>query len=170
MESYMSPKIELRESPLAGKGLFAKAHINKGELVIDFTEGPGTYMSTEDADKLYEEGNDYILQVGDDSFFVATSEEELEDVDFINHSCDPSLGVNGSLKFVAIRDIEPGEEITFDYAMTESSDYSMECNCGSTKCREVVTGDDWKMEELQDRYDGYFSDYLQKKIDALRGR
>lgn len=163
MKSYISPKVKIGKSKI-GKGLFALKKIRKGELIIDYTKGPGKFLPTKEADKLYEKGNDYMIQVDDDLFFVATTKEELEDADFLNHSCNPNCGIQGTLKIIAIRDIEPGEEITFDYAMCESSEYEIKCNCGSSNCRKVITGNDWKIKELQKKYKGFFSDYLQKKI------
>ena len=66
-----------------------------------------------------------------------------------------------------MRDIAPGEELCFDYAMTDSSDYDeFQCACGASSCRGVVRGDDWKRPELQDRYRGYFSTYLKKRMGA----
>ncbi len=125
VKSYISPKVEIRESKLGGKGLFAKDKIGKDEVVVDYTGGPGKFISTKEAGELYEKGNDYMIQVDNDRFFVATNDKELEEADFLNHSCDPNCGINVSLKIVTMRDIEPGEELTFDYAMTESSEYSM---------------------------------------------
>ncbi|MBU2613459.1 hypothetical protein KJ925_03335 [Patescibacteria group bacterium] len=50
--------------------------------------------------------------------------------------------------------------------MSEASDYTMTCACGTERCRKTVTGNDWKIPDLQKRYAGYFSDYIQRKIDA----
>lgn len=165
-KSYLSPKIHLRVSTIGGKGLFALTTIPKGELLIDYGAGPGQYLNGRDADTLYEQGNDYMLQVDDDRFFVATNEEELEDADFVNHSCDPNCGIVGSLQIVALREISKDEEITFDYAMCESTDFSFPCGCGKPQCRKLITGDDWKNPELQKKYAGYFSTYLAKKIHS----
>src|SRR5215510_13696998 len=126
--SYSSTKVEGRNSALDGKGLFAKQHISKDELLIDFSSGPGKFVSLKETDVLYDKGYDYMIQVD------------------------------------AMRDIQPGEEITFDYAMTESSDYSMPCKCGREYCRGIITGNDWKNGKLQQKYAGYFSEYLNKKI------
>ena len=147
--------------------MFAVEPIATGEVVVDYSDGTGKILSTKEADALYEQGNDYMLQVDDDLFFVATNGEELEDADFLNHSCDANLGVRGSLRFVALRDIEAGEELTFDYAMTESSEWRMECGCGSSRCRGAVTGKDWRLPELRKRYAGFFSDYLERRIRSL---
>lgn len=165
MPSYLSPKARKQKSR-HGFGLFAIEHISKGETVVDYTDGTGQILSTEEANELYEEGNDYMLQVDDNRFFVATNGKELEDADFLNHSCDANLGVEGSLRFVALRDVEPGEEVAFDYAMTESSDWVMECWCGAVLCRRTITGDDWKQPDLQARYSGHFSDYLERQISS----
>ena len=83
----------------------------------------------------------------------------------LNHSCDPNLGIQGQIVFVALRDIEKDEELTFDYAMTDDEVYEMKCNCGTPHCRGIVTGKDWMRKELQKKYDGYFSWFIQKEID-----
>ena len=71
-----------------------------------------------------------------------------------------------------MRDISSGEEITYDYAMSDGSPYDeFTCSCGSPHCRGHVSGDDWRRSELWRRYAGYFSPYLQRRIlaaDALR--
>ena len=87
----------------------------------------------------------------------------------LNHSCEPNLGVKGQIVFVAIRDIEKDEELSFDYAMTDDDPYDeMICRCGKLSCREVVTGRDWTRADLQEKYDGYFSWFIQRRIYAER--
>jgi uncharacterized protein len=95
IKSYISPKIEIRKSELGGKGLFARDRISKGDIVIDYAGGPGQFIGTRKADALYEDGNDYMIQVDNDRFFVATNSKELEEADFINHSCNPNCGIKG---------------------------------------------------------------------------
>ena len=168
MKSYSSPKVVMRPSSLHGKGLFAGDKIFAGELVVDFSSGRGEFINCNKADTLYEQGNDHMIQVDDDLFFAAVSTDDIEDEDHINHSCEPNCGIRGSLQIVAMRDVEPGEEMTLDYAMFESSQYSFKCICGARNCRRTITGDDWRILELQKRYAGYFSGYLQKKIEIHR--
>lgn len=84
---------------------------------------------------------------------------------FSNHSCDPNIGVQGQIVFVALREIAMGEELTHDWATTDDDDYSMTCRCGAETCRGVITGRDWQNKELQRKYQGIFSWYLQQKID-----
>jgi uncharacterized protein len=163
-KSFLSPKVTLSRSRI-GYGLFAISLILKDQLVVDYHKGPGKFLTTSEANQLYRKGNDYMIQIDFDRFFAATSETELEDVDFINHSCDPNVGFKGKLKLIAMRDIFPGEEITFDYAMSESSDFEMYCKCGSPLCRRKVTGEDWKRTDLQERYSNFFSEYLKRKLN-----
>ncbi len=97
----------------------------------------------------------------------------MEDAFFFNHSCEPNAGIKGQIFLVAMRDIEPDEEVTFDYAMCLHRveglpPYRLECLCSYDNCRKIITDDDWKLSELQKKYDGWFSWYLQEKIDRLR--
>lgn len=165
MSSYLSPNVEKRRSKTAF-GLFAKGNIKAGEVIVDFKNGLGKFVNEEESDRLFEDGMDYMIQVDDDLFWAATEEDEIEDADFINHSCEPNCGIRDSMTIVSVRPIKKGEEITFDYATSESSDYEFKCNCGSKNCRRVITGDDWKNPILQKKYKKYFSDYLKKKIKA----
>ncbi len=167
---YLSPDVKLRESRIHGKGLVAIKKIYKGEVVLDFANGPFQFISTEEAKRLYRDGLNYMLQVDDDLYLATVRREDIVDGDFLNHSCDPNCGIRFTLRIVAMRDIESGEEITFDYAMSESEYgfFEMRCNCGSKRCRKVITGNDWRQKDLQRRYRGFFSEYLQKRIDTLR--
>ncbi|MBU6232421.1 MAG: SET domain-containing protein-lysine N-methyltransferase [Patescibacteria group bacterium] len=164
--AYLSPELEDRNSPIEGGGLFAKEHISKGELLLDFSTYNDRQISRSEADKLYLKGFDHLLQVDDDAFVITVLGDEPKAYGHVNHSCEPNCGIQGSYRFVAMRDIDPGEEITIDYAMIDSSEYRIKCNCGAVRCRGVITGEDWNIPDLQKRYAGYFSDYLQKKMKS----
>jgi hypothetical protein len=70
-----------------------------------------------------------------------------------------------------MRDIEPGEEVTIDYAMVDGDPRDdFECLCGSPVCRHTVTGNDWMLPDLQKRYAGYFSPYLKHRIESSQKR
>ena len=70
---------------------------------------------------------------------------------------------------IARRDIEAGEEITTDFALFQSfPSYLLEpCLCGSARCRGQVTGDDWKLPELQSLYRGQFTPYIERLIQQM---
>jgi uncharacterized protein len=84
---------------------------------------------------------------------------------YFNHSYDPNMWL-----FTARRDLQEGEELTTDYALCESSPhYRLEpCLCGTALCRGRLTGDDWKLPELQARYEGHFTSYIARLIRHLQ--
>lgn len=49
-------------------------------------------------------------------------------------------------------------------ATTDDDDYAVECNCGSASCRKILTGGDRRRTDLQEKYKGFFSSYLEEKI------
>ena len=83
---------------------------------------------------------------------------------YINHSCDPNVGPNGQITFIALRDIKAREELCYDYAMTTAHPYELECNCKSEHCRRIITGNDWKLRKLQHRYANHFTSHILRKI------
>jgi uncharacterized protein len=86
----------------------------------------------------------------------------------LNHSCEPNLGLQGQIVFVALRHIAADEELTFDYAMNDDEPGEMQCFCGRPHCRGTITGSDWRKPEIQSKYIGYFSWFIQRRIDAMR--
>ena len=96
---------------------------------------------------------------------MALTEDEYESVMlFISHSCEPNVGFAGNVVLVAICDIDAGEELTTDYAMFDDYEGSMDCTCGRPACRRRIDGRDWQRPDLQERYRGYFSWYLDRKM------
>ena len=164
MKSVLNNKVEVRSSGINNIGMFAKEYIKAGEVV--YIKG-GHILTRKE---LFTSSiiNSY-LPISDDYYLAALTAEEEDDVKlFNNHSCDPNCGMHGEITFVAIRDIQPGEELTVDYAFIDNEDYSFECHCGSEKCRHTITGYDWKIKRLQDEYYPYFAQYLKDKIDKER--
>src|SRR3989338_5221739 len=139
-------KFVLRKSDIHGHGLYAAKNIKKGETVVNFKSAPGRFISEKKADQIFwKKGKDYVLQTDDNEYWSAKGKNTGE-CWFLNHSCLPNLGVKGKFNFVALRDIKSGEELNFDYAMSESSNYEMRCKCGNRHCRKVITGNNWKLE------------------------
>ena len=104
------------------------------------------------------------IQLNEDYFIVPTTRKELEDTGVFNHSCNPNVGFSGDIQLVAMKDICPGEELAFDYAFNITLIEDLQCKCGYEKCREIITKDDWKIKDIQDRYGQYFSPYLKKRL------
>lgn len=164
LKSVLSNKVEIRTNSLNGKGIFAKENIKKGEIVFI----KGGHILTRDEIFSSEVINSYF-PISDEYFLGATNKDEEEQIKlFQNHSCNPNVGLHGEITFIAMRDIEKDEELTVDYAFIDNEDYSFECTCGSNNCRKTITGFDWKIKELQDKYYEYFAQYLKDKIDNER--
>jgi hypothetical protein len=167
--SWLHPDLEKRNSTKHGGGIFARADIRKGERLAIFG---GKIMLIDEMYELPVEMQGYTMQI-EERLVIGPASPVPEDTDFFNHSCDPNSGFKGQVFLVAMRDIVAGEEITFDYAMTVSASlgsdmvFCMECACGCPGCRKTITEDDWKLPELRVRYKGYFSQYIQEKIEAL---
>jgi uncharacterized protein len=163
--SYLSPKTEVREDKIHGRGLFATVDIAKDEIVA--VKGGRIVNRKTLREKITPRLGPVEIQIDDDLFIAPVSNEERElSMLYSNHSCDANLGIRGEITFVAMRDIRAGEELAHDWAMTDDNHYSVECKCGAPNCRRVLTGKDWQRPELQKRYAGYFSAYLTRKIAA----
>lgn len=159
--TWISPKTEKRGSPIEGRGLFAKENMAKDEIVAV----KGGYIFDRKTLETLQALGPAEVQIAEDLFIGPVTESEREGAMMhLNHSCNPNIGVRGEIVFVAMRDIAAGEELTFDYAMTDNDDYEMKCNCGTKDCRKVVKGKDWQKKDLQEKYGIYFSTYLQEKI------
>jgi SET domain-containing protein len=165
--SYRSPKTEVRESAIHGRGLFATAKIDKGEVVL--VKGGHIVNRATLREKVTPVLGPVEIQIDDNLYITPVTPEEREgSMLYSNHSCDANLGMRGEITFVAMRHIAAGEELTHDWCTTDDDDYSVKCNCRSSNCRGTLTGKDWQRPELQKRYAGYFSAYLAEKIAKAR--
>src|SRR3954452_16966078 len=165
--SHLSPKTEVRESRIHGRGLFAEFAIAKDEIVA--VKGGHIVDAKTLREKITPRLGPVEIQIDDDLFIAPVTEEERElSMLYSNHSCDPNLGIRGDITFVAMRDVSANEELTHDWAMTDDANYSIRCNCGACDCRKMLTGKDWQRRYLQKRYAGYFSAYLARKIAQLK--
>jgi hypothetical protein len=151
--------------PTLGRYVITERAISPGETIAIWR---GVEISTREALELSPEERHQLLQVGADRFLY-TDEADLCEVDFINHSCDPNCGFTDASTLVALRHIAPGESITFDYAMSDVNSFiEFSCRCGASMCRGRLTGDDWKLRELQVRYAGWFAPHVDELIQAQR--
>jgi uncharacterized protein len=162
--SWLSPKVKKRPgSAVSGDGLFAVADIPAGEVVAA-KAGQIIDRTTLEAHAEVIRGAE--LQIADDLFIAPLAPEEFEaSMMNINHSCEPNLGTAGNILYVTMRPVTAGEELTLDYAMyATNTTQQFDCLCGTPSCRKKITNQDWQLPELQQRYRGYFSWYLERKI------
>ena len=165
--TYLSPKTAKDTSSVHGVGLFACEPIRRHEVVA--VKG-GHIMSAADWSELEPlVGEAAAVYVGTGLVIAPRTRAEYEgSMMHLNHSCEPNVGVDGQIAFVALRDVVAKEELVLDYAMMDDHGERMNCFCHAAACRGIVTGKDWELPELQRRYKGYFSSYLERKISEKR--
>jgi SET domain-containing protein len=122
----------IRSSAIHAAGCYTTSAVRKGSRVAEY-DGPR--LRKEEADACYESSPiTYLFGLGDGSMVIDGHCMAM----FINHSCDPNCEtreIRGRVWIKAIRDIDPGEEITYDYCLYDGGDDEAVCNCGAKKCR-----------------------------------
>ena len=114
---------------LAGLGLFADEFIPNDEFVIEYC---GPLLTYDEAD---EKGGLYLFKVFDTKWTIDGSGRDNL-ARYINHSCKPNcepLADDNKIVIHSIRDIQPGEELTYDYGKEYMADIIEEggCRCGN---------------------------------------
>ena len=141
---------EVRTSEISGDGLFAAKPISKGTKIVEYV---GEVVSKEEGIKRDDEsmkttGKTYIFQL--DKEHDIDGGVDYNDAKYANHSCDPNAKFvyeDRHIWIVAIKDIQPGDEITFNYEFEydyegEFKDYP--CKCGSSRCVGYIAAEeDW---------------------------
>ncbi|HWX70795.1 MAG TPA: SET domain-containing protein-lysine N-methyltransferase [Steroidobacteraceae bacterium] len=138
------PLLEVRASPLHGLGVFAARRIRKGTRIIEYL---GERISHAQADRRYEDkdvGDAHTFLFIVDSRTVIDAGVDGNEARFVNHACEPnceSVIENRRVFIDALRTIEPGEELTYDYQITREPDDPPDidaifaCRCSSARCR-----------------------------------
>lgn len=142
--------------------LFAREDIKKNAV---FAKDGGLIVSADCDGQNSKKGYGVFIENG--LILVPSNYEEMDNLCYINHSCDANLMRIGGLIYVASRDICVGEEITIDYApLVAGADYlwSMQCNCNHKNCRNVITSEDWKDSELSKKLWKEWLPHVQKWI------
>lgn len=148
-------KVVIRASGIHNKGMFAAKDIRRGEL-IDYVRGPLRHLrirGKHDADM----GPDWI------GVSARTWIDPRLPFNYINHSCNPSAGIEGKIRCRALRNIRKGEEITMDYTTTESSPFwEMKCTCKQPNCRKVIRAIQFLPSSSFKKYLPFVPTYFQK--------
>ena len=140
----INPDIEIKESPIQGAGLFTKVAIKKGDSIW-VTRGGKPQESKIYTDAEFQEFMDWCtangkewdaVALGNGTHRAAISDRANNPDNYGNHSCDPNMGSGR----VALRDIDPGEELTADYRYFSGKDWTMQCTCGAKNCTGIVKG------------------------------
>ena len=165
-QTWNDPRIEIRRSAINGDGIFARQSIQKGEVVIIVG---GRVMTEEEFASFQATRAVYnFIQIDKDLYLVEDPDTTQSVEGWVNHSCDANTWMTDEVTLVARRDIAPGEEVTVDYALfTTQSNWMLDtrCRCGSPDCRRIITGDDWRRKDVQERYRHHFSPFINRRIE-----
>ncbi len=168
-QTWTDPRIEIRRSSINGNGMFASQPIHKGEVVVIVG---GTVMTDAEFEAFQATHSLYnSIQIDKHLHLVEDPEITQSLEGCMNHSCDSNTWMEDEVTLVARRDIEAGEEATVDYALfTTQSNWMLDnrCHCRSPYCRRVITGDDWRREDVQERYQGHFSPFINRRIESRK--
>lgn len=161
--------VVVKDSQIEGQGLFATEALPADVLVIRLA---GRLVSSSELQRLIEQSDAdpsaaYVdaLTIYENAHLVLAPRSVAH---FGNHSCDPNLWHVGPYEIATRQAIAAGDELTIDYGTQSSGEFSMPCRCKSVLCRGTVTGDDWRLAALQDRYRNHWVPALERRIDATR--
>lgn len=162
--------IEIKPSPIfGGVGVFVLRDLEKYTIIGDvkYME-EDIFYRWEDVRMLDDESQKKIID-----FCIQTEKGVYapRDINYIsipwhmNHSCDGNVGFDLEGNFIAIKYIEKGTELCFDYGlgMTDPK-YRLVCKCGAKNCRKIVTGNDWKNPDFIERNRKYITPEMRKLI------
>lgn len=122
-----------------GVGVFARSFIPKGTVVyvqdaLEIAISPGEFEELDEPLKSMAEKYSFIDPRGHRILSWDTAK-------YVNHSCDPNTMSSGYGFEIALRDIQPVEEITDEYGLFNLQ-HDIECLCGSPRCRKVIRSTD----------------------------
>ncbi len=122
----------VKPSKIHGKGIFAVNDIKKGDVIFAI---PGKIVHREIKNE--KESWRFVnwIEIAKNTWI----NPNRTSVRNFNHSCDPNAIITSRRTVKAIKPIVEGEEITFDYSLTDTDTFwKVECRCGAKNCRMVV--------------------------------
>lgn len=137
-------RIQVRRSGVHGKGVFAVQPIAEGERIVEYVGEVITWKEAQRRHPHDPEDPNHTFYFHVDDKHVIDAKHGGNASRWINHSCDPNCEADedgGRVFIKALRDIEPGEELSYDYGLIIDEPYTPRlkaeypCWCGSKNCR-----------------------------------
>jgi SET domain-containing protein len=135
MKLRLAPGLSIKRSAIQGKGCFSVAHFRRGRKIAEYE---GEKISNAEANRRATRRKLRICAIN--NRWSLDGSRGGNGTHYINHSCEPSAYMKilyGHILFIALHDIEPGEEITIDYESTLHSN-KKRCTCGAPSCRGTI--------------------------------
>ncbi|NNC87021.1 MAG: SET domain-containing protein-lysine N-methyltransferase [Akkermansiaceae bacterium] len=149
---------EVRDSPIHGSGVYAAKSIPSGTRIIEYI---GEKISKQESERRAWKQFDRAQDRGEAAVYIFTLSKkwdldgsvEWNTARLINHSCEPNCEAFVEKKRIfiyALRDIERGEELSFDYGFGVENYEDHPCRCGTDSCvGYIVVQDEWpRLREL----------------------
>jgi uncharacterized protein len=124
--------VRFTSSPIHGTGGIAKTAICKGRRILEYV---GEKISKGESLQRCEQNNPFIFRLSDGQDL--DGDVAWNPARFINHSCAPNCEAeldDERIWIVTVRDIQAGEEITFNYGYDLEDYRDYPCQCGSPNC------------------------------------
>lgn len=131
-----APGLTVRPSTIDGYGCYATQLFRKGYKITEYV---GEHISRREIKRRLQ-GAKRIHICAIDSYWAIDGSVGGNGTQYLNHSCNPNAFVKvirGRIYFYALRNIEPGEEITLDYVVSWHDDKT-KCSCGAPNCRGTI--------------------------------
>jgi hypothetical protein len=145
--------VEIRRSRIHGTGGYAKTDISAGTNVIEYV---GEKIPKDESNRRCQEGNRYIFSLDDE--WDLDGNVPWNPARFLNHSCAPNcetIDDGGRIWIVALRDIQAGEELTFNYGFDLDDYRDHPCRCGAQNCVGYIVAEEFfPMVRRQRKYVG----------------
>ncbi|HEY7785226.1 MAG TPA: SET domain-containing protein-lysine N-methyltransferase [Pyrinomonadaceae bacterium] len=135
MRIKLAPGLEIKKSPIEGRGCFSTSHFQRRRKIAEYT---GEKISNAEANR--RAGRRRLRICAINRRWSLDGSRGGNGTHYINHSCTPNAYMkisSGHILFIALKDIKPGEEITIDYESTLHSD-KKRCTCGAPSCRGTI--------------------------------
>ena len=135
MTLRLAPGLSIKRSAIEGRGCFSVAHFGRGRKIAEYA---GEKITNAEAVRRAKRRKLRICAIN--NRWSLDGSRGGNGTHYINHSCEPSAYMKilyGHILFIALRDIEPGEEITIDYESTLHSN-KKRCTCGAPSCRGTI--------------------------------
>ncbi len=151
----MKKDLYVEKSKIAGKGVFTKEPFKKGEIVFILK---GKFKKHHPKNSKESKNGPNWVGVGEDIWI-----DPIDISQYLNHSCQPNMGIKGRVEFVALHNIKKDEELTFDYSITEMDEFwEFPCNCRSRNCRKILHSIQSLPKPVFKHYLPYIPNYFQK--------
>lgn len=159
--SDIRPHLEVKNSPIQGKGVFTTIGFRKGTSLFEIV---GKKLQHE-YDPALSEQNPNWIGIGYEQWL------ELEPGNiaiYLNHSCNPNVIINEKYEIVTIAPVKIQQELLLDYSTTELDPYwKMNCSCGAAQCRKVLRSFQFLPDDLQKKYQKYLPAFFSSTAQVL---